>query len=265
MNNLLNTLLSRYPQSRKPHPKKMASSESSESSPEVERKSCHILSKQEQEKFQETLKLQNDKARKGVNFFYFPPVNHHGKNKKKKAAPSAPPQPVRSGSAEVKEGAKESVKESANESANESAKESVKEEKPKKRPVKPSKDKRRRSFAYVWFDNIVVYGGSVYNPTPKSSSQVDVPQVVTFKNLMEFLGSSETPTFSSTPERVAAWNYKGERMTALGRLTKRPIAFVTNAKNHFEVRQEIIKNAFKWGVRSKNPVKGKEVVLSELD
>lgn len=78
-----------------------------------------------------------------------------------------------------------------------------------------SKSGRRRTLAYVWLDGVVYYAGSVYNPND---------------------GTSFT---------IPPWNREGERVTALSRLSLRPVVLaIPKVSTHNEVRRIIIKGLF---------------------
>lgn len=232
----------------------------------------HKFTEPEKAKFREVLQHPNDKDRKGINIFYYPPVNRNKKKKQKKTASLS--------QEEVKATSPSSSQPSTSQPEVKELQVPPPSKQPKRRVVKSTD--RRRSFAYVWFDNIVVYGGSVYNPNSTSTgkstgtstemsteltTEKQVGKYVLY-DLMKFLedSGSTMPSLPLEGKRPppTGWNYKGERKTAKGRLTHRPIAFVTNAKNHFEVRQQIVKNAFKWGVWSRDFPREKNTKTSSV-
>lgn len=128
---------------------------------------------------------------------------------------------------------------------------------------------RRRVVSYVWVDTsdtsapgnltnptnpaprkgIVYYGGSVYNPTPTVRGvlkRLIEKRITSKEQLMNAIRSMKTEY--SSPSN---YNRMGEKQTALGRLSQRPIVFETSASTHQQVREEIKRLMFSRGVFGK--------------
>lgn len=135
---------------------------------------------------------------------------------------------------------------------------------------------RRRVVAYVWVDvtdvmdgvdatkeqhekksedeqkvrkGIVYYGGSVYNPTPTVRGILKrlIEKKITSKDQLISIINTMKNEYS-TPHN---YNRVGEKQTALGRLSQRPVIFETSATTHQQVREEIKRMMFSRGVYGK--------------
>lgn len=125
---------------------------------------------------------------------------------------------------------------------------------------------RRRVIAYVWDPDTgtVFYGGSVYNPNNYFNgygSQLSRAISLLKAKEMVLENTYDTQTLSEikeafrmgekalTPHHPKGWDKIGERNTAYERLCKLPVIFMTNAKNHKEVRYQIRRMIFLHGVK----------------